>query len=333
MKILIIQTAFIGDVVLATAAVEKLAKYYPDASIDFLVRKGNESLLMNNPHLNEILVWNKKKNKLINLFLMMRNVRNSRYDYIINLHRFASSGFITLFSGAKNKIGFDKNPLSIAFNKKVQHIIGSGYDTYLHEVDRNNLLIAPFTDDARVNPKLYPSADDFNAVEKFQQSKYICIAPASVWFSKQWAKEKWIEMLNKMDTSFVIYMLGAPSDNDLCNSINSSAKNKNIINLCGQLSFLQSAALMKGAVMNYVNDSAPMHIASAVDAPVTAIYCSTVPYFGFGPLSSQSFIIETKEKLDCRPCGLHGHRICPKGHFKCAFTIEVSDVLKTLPAQ
>lgn len=333
MKILVIQTAFIGDVILATAVVEKLAMFYPDASIDFLVRKGNESLLPNNPHLTEILIWNKKENKLANLFRIIKKVRSRRYDYIINLHRFASSGFITLFSAAKNKIGFDKNPLSFSFNKKFRHVIGNNYSDYLHEVDRNNLLIASFTDYKRINPKLYPSADDFNSVTKFQQSKYICVAPASVWFTKQWAKEKWIEMLDETDPSVVIYLLGAPADNDLCNEISSSTKNKSIINLCGQLSFLQSAALMKDAVMNYVNDSAPMHIASAMDAPVTAIYCSTVPYFGFGPLSSHSFIIETKEKLTCKPCGLHGHKACPKGHFKCAFTIDVKDVLKTLPAQ
>ncbi|MFN7234860.1 MAG: glycosyltransferase family 9 protein, partial [Cyclobacteriaceae bacterium] len=101
-------------------------------------------------------------------------------------------------------------------------------------------------------------------------------------------------------------------------------------NLAGELTFLQSAALMKEAVMNYVNDSAPMHLASAVDAPVTAIYCSTLPSFGFGPLSSNSRVVETHEKLDCRPCGLHGHRQCAKGHFKCSSGIQVDQLLETI---
>jgi heptosyltransferase-2 len=98
-------------------------------------------------------------------------------------------------------------------------------------------------------------------------------------------------------------------------------------NLAGSLSLLQSAALMKGAVMNYVNDSAPMHLASATDAPVTVIYCSTIPAFGFGPLSPVSKIIEAEESLDCRPCGLHGFKNCPKGHFRCAETISVKRVI------
>jgi len=94
------------------------------------------------------------------------------------------------------------------------------------------------------------------------------------------------------------------------------------VNLAGKLSFLESAALMKDAKMNFTNDSAPMHLASAVNAPVTAIFCSTVAAFGFGPLSDDSFVVETKEQLDCRPCGLHGFSKCPEKHFKCALTIN-----------
>jgi heptosyltransferase-2 len=85
--------------------------------------------------------------------------------------------------------------------------------------------------------------------------------------------------------------------------------------------------------MNYVNDSAPMHFASAVNAPVTAIYCSTIPAFGYGPLSDNSNIVETHEQLSCRPCGLHGYKACPQGHFKCAFGITNEQLLSALSRQ
>jgi len=83
---------------------------------------------------------------------------------------------------------------------------------------------------------------------------------------------------------------------------------------------------MSEAKMNYTNDSAPMHLCSAMNAPVTAVFCSTIPEFGFGPLSEKSFIVETHEKLDCRPCGLHGYNQCPKGHFKCG-NIRTQDLM------
>lgn len=82
--------------------------------------------------------------------------------------------------------------------------------------------------------------------------------------------------------------------------------------------------------MNYVNDSAPMHFASAMNAPVTAVYCSTLPGFGFGPLSDKKFIIETTALLPCRPCGLHGRKACPESHFKCAFGIREEQLLEVL---
>jgi ADP-heptose:LPS heptosyltransferase len=84
---------------------------------------------------------------------------------------------------------------------------------------------------------------------------------------------------------------------------------------------------MKLATMNYVNDSAPLHLASAMNAPVTAFFCSTIPEFGFGPLSENNQIIQTEEKLNCRPCGLHGKKVCPEGHFKCGTEINIKVTL------
>jgi len=317
-SLLVIQTAFIGDVILATAVVEKLRKTFPDASIDFLLRKGNESLLKNHPHLREVLIWEKKKDKIKNLFKLISLVRSKKYDTVINIHRFASSGLITAFSGAVNKIGFDKNPWSFAFSHRIPHELDAG----LHEIDRNQKLIAAITDQSRELPCLYPSTSDYEAVKKFQTSNYLCIAPTSVWFTKQFPATQWITFIQSIAGRYdKIYLLGAPSDSQLCDSIKLESQSDRVINLAGQLSFLESAALMKGAAMNFVNDSAPMHLASAMNARVTAIFCSTIPAFGFGPLAEQSHIVQTQETLSCRPCGLHGHKECPQGHFKCATTI------------
>jgi heptosyltransferase-2 len=322
-KILLIQTAFIGDVVLATPVAEKLHRFYPDAEIDFLVRKGNESLLKDHPFIKEVLVFDKKKSKLKNLFSLRNKIRKKKYDLVVNMHRFASSGFLTAFSGAKEKIGFDKNPFSFLFTKKIKHDIGTGK----HEVRRNLELVEHLTDSQTEKPKLYPSEVDRKLISFHQNSgPYVCMAPTSVWFTKQWPKQKWIELIKIIPTAYRVFLLGGPDDKSFCDELVRDARRENVANLSGQISFLQSAALMEGAKMNYVNDSAPMHFASAMNAPVTAIYCSTVPSFGFGPLSDISFVIETEEKLSCRPCGLHGYKECPELHFKCALTIDVKKV-------
>ena len=339
-KFLVIQTAFIGDVVLATAIIEKLHQFFPDARIDFLVRKGNEALLAGHPWLNEVLVWDKKEGKLKNLWKIGRLIFKKHYDKVINVQRFAATGLLTTFSGAKETIGFDKNPLSRFFTKSIPHIVSAPSKSgqaaaktaaSLHEIDRNQLLIKDFTDDKPAKPRLYPTQADEEKVQPYKtQTPYITISPASVWFTKQYPKEKWVAFIKHLPQNLQVFLLGAPSDSPLAQFIIKEVNTPNITNLTGHLTFLQSAALMRSAAMNYVNDSAPMHFASSVNAPVTAVYCSTIPGFGFGPLSDISNIVEIQQPLDCRPCGLHGYKACPKGHFNCAHKIEESQLLQTL---
>lgn len=318
-KILIIQTAFIGDVILATPIIEALHKQFPEADIHFLLRKGNEGLLKNHPFVSQLIIWDKKKDKLKNLFRIVKQLRGENYDLALNLQRFLSTGIFTTFCGAKARIGFKKNPLSLFFTHRIEHEIGTGK----HECERNLELIVPIAGSGwDKRPKLYPSAADMNSVAHYKTDKYVCMAPTSVWFTKQWPSEKWIELIAALPKETKVYLMGGPADAAECQVIANKFEGQ-VINLAGKLNFLESAALMVDADMNYVNDSAPMHMASAMNAPTTAIFCSTVPNFGFGPLSSNSRIVETQENLDCRPCGLHGYRACPKGHFRCAYSIDI----------
>jgi ADP-heptose:LPS heptosyltransferase len=321
-KFLIIQTAFIGDAILATSLLEKLHQHYPDSQIDYLIRKGNEGLFTAHPFINQLIVWDKKGGKYKNLINILKQVRKTRYDYLINLQRFASTGLFASFSKARQIIGFKKNPFSFLFNKKVEHEIGNGK----HEVERNQLLIQDITDNKFAPLKLYPGEADFQKTEHFKKGKYITISPASVWFTKQFPTDKWAEFIKTVDSSITIYLLGGPGDKKLCEELKTECNQENIVVLAGSLSFLESAALMKDATMNFTNDSAPLHIASAMDAPTTAVFCSTVPGFGFGPLSTNSKVVEIEEKLDCRPCGLHGKRECPEGHFKCGYMIDIENL-------
>ena len=319
-KVLIIQTAFIGDVILATPVISEFNRLFPSVKIDILVRKGNEGLLANNPFLGNVFILDKKKNKISELSRLINIIRGEKYDYIINLHRYASSGLLTVFGGAKHTIGFDKNPFSMFFSKKVKHTLNEGQ----HEVERNLSLIGCFGAKKLVRPKLYPSLKDENIVQSYITEQYFCLAPASVWYTKMLPIEKWIELIDSLNMKGKIYLLGGPSDIELCETILKRSKARNIENLAGKLSFLASAALMKKAIRNFVNDSGPLHICSAMNAPVTAFFCSTVSAFGFGPLSEDSKVLEVYD-LDCRPCGIHGHKACPQGHFKCGKNIKINN--------
>jgi heptosyltransferase-2 len=326
-NILVIQTAFIGDVVLATSLIENLHQQFPEVKLDILVRKGNESLFQSHPFLNQVLVWDKKNNKYQNWVGLLFKIRSSQYDVVLNAQRFAATGAWTAFSKAKIKIGFDKNPFSFLFTHVVVHQFS---EKGQHEIDRNHQLLSSLFVTKVAMPKLYPTALDELAVINYQQTPYLCIAPASVWFTKQFSSEKWVDLINQIPFKGPIYLIGGPGDKLLCDQILQKINRKSVVNLAGRLSFLASAALQKKAVLNYVNDSAPMHFASAVNAPVVAVYCSTLPDFGFGPLSDNSFIVQTNESLTCRPCGIHGKKQCPLKHFDCAKTIKMDQLIAPL---
>ncbi|MFZ4411881.1 MAG: glycosyltransferase family 9 protein [Bacteroidales bacterium] len=328
-KILVIQTASLGDVILTTPLLEKLHFLYPEASIDFLLKRGNESLFDAHPYLHKLLIWDKTNAKYANLIRLIKTLRTEKYDLVINLQRFATTGLLTIFSNAVTTIGFNKNPFSVFFTKSVQHKIGEKYNG-IHEIERNMELLTYLSNHKDFKVKLYPSAKDTEAVSQFKTSKYICIAPASLWKTKQFPAERWVEFMRMIDNDLQVYFLGSLKDILLCDEIIAQSKHVNAKNLSGKLSLLESTALMKDAYMNYVNDSSPLHLASASNAKVTAIFCSTIPEFGFGPLSEDAVVIEVKDKLSCRPCGIHGYNQCPEKHFKCAYNIEMNELIARL---
>ncbi len=326
-KILIIQTASIGDVILATPLLENLHAQFPEARIDLLLKKGTESLFSSHPFLGQIYVWDKSEKKLKNFYRILKEIQSERYDLVVNVQRFFLTGMLTAFSRARKTIGFNKNPMSLFFSQRIKHKIHEGES---HETERNLQLVDGIVKNTDKRPRLYPSTQDDALTSQYKTKQYITLAPASLWFTKQYPVNKWVEFLKEVPGDLYVYLIGSPADQELCDTIIRESNHPNALNLAGKLKLLETASLQKDALMNFMNDSAPMHLASSVNAATTVIFCSTIPAFGFGPLSDDSVIIETRENLDCRPCGLHGLKECPEKHFNCANTINVERLLERI---
>jgi heptosyltransferase II len=329
-RILIIQTAFLGDVILATALVESLAAAYPMAELHMLVRKGNEGVLEGHPHLTNVWIWHKDR-KYKDLLRLRKEVRAAAFDGVICVQRFAGMGWLTAFSGAAIRSGFAKNPFSKLFTHRAKHHLPDPAGK--HEVERNQALLAPFPKAQTAMPALVPSERARAEALPYQMGAYVCLAPGSVWATKQLPSKTWADLyklLKQENPDRAVYLLGGPTDAALAQSILelSGAEAAETANLCGKLSLMGSAALLKGAERLYANDSGPIHLASAVGCPTTAVFCSTVPAFGFGPLAPNSRVVEEAVGLPCRPCGLHGHKACPQGHFLCGTTIPATSILR-----
>lgn len=324
-KVLIIQTAYIGDVILATSLIESIHRYYTEIRIDFLLRKGNELLLEANPHVSELLIWDKSKgNKYKGLVRIIKKIRKNKYDLVVNIQRYFSTGLFTAFSGARLKAGFRKNPLSFFYDIRIDHNFDE--NSNIHEIERNHQLISFLSQENPAKPHLYFSNETLHFIRKYQKIPYVCIAPASVWFTKQFPADKWVKLIDHIKREIHVYLIGSSADLGLCETIREQTRHIRTEVLAGSFNLAQTAAIISKAEVVFVNDSAPLHMASATNAPTCAVFCSTVPAFGFRPLSDKSVIVEYSEPLACRPCGFHGKTHCPETHFKCAKGISINQI-------
>lgn len=338
-NILIIQTAFIGDTILASHFARAVKDHFPDSKIHFFLRKGNESVIQGLPTIEKVWVWDKAGGKTRNLMRLIGELRKTKFDYVFNLHRHFNSGLVTSLMHSKVKAGFKQNPLSGFYSHRADHLIPhnpkENEKVFWHEVQRNLQLIQLVDPQYKISPNMKDYRPElplqpkhFEKVAKYKTAEYFVVAPASVWYTKAWSESKYRELTQELSKKGKVIFIGAPGDKELCDRIRKDIANTE--NLCGELNLLDSAALMKDARRVFVNDSAPLHLASCVNARTTAIFCSTVPAFGYIPLALDSVVIDVGDSLSCRPCGLHGYKACPLGHFKCSLDIEVSRVIQTI---
>ena len=327
-KILIIQTAFIGDVILTLPLLQSLRKNFPGARIDFLLVPRTSELLKNHPDVSEVIIYDKYgADSGVSGFFRLRKILSSvNYDVAFIPHRSLRSALLALSSGIKVRVGFDKSPFKFLYTNVVH------YDSKAHEIERNLSLLEAFGFKATSKlPRLYPSSEDKAYVDSILggNSNLIGVAPGSIWNTKRWVEEGFIKVVTWFaENGHTVALVGGGEDFKLCERIKIKSGGKNILNLCGSLSLLQSAELIRRCKVLISNDSAPMHMAVAVGTPVVAIFGSTVPEFGFYPYGDGNAVVEVKG-LDCRPCGIHGRKSCPKGHFKCMRLISPEEVFET----
>jgi len=316
-KILIIQTAFLGDVILTLPMVQVLKKEYPDCAIDFLCIPSTEILFKHNTLINKLIVYDKRGDDSFGR--VKSEIKNNNYDVVISPHRSARSALITYFSKAKKRISFDKSSLKFLYNNKIPYVAG------IHEIQRNLSLLKPLgiNEDRIIKPELFLSDEEKNKVdsifkeENLSDEKLIALAPGSVWFTKRYPKEKFVKVLNLLSKDNTkVFLIGGKDDIELGEYLMSSSQNKNIMNTIGKLNVLESAELIKRCEVLITNDSAPLHIANSVGTKVISMFGATVPRFGFFPYGEHDVILET-EGLKCRPCAIHGGNKCPIGTFIC----------------
>ncbi len=330
-KFLIIQTAFIGDVILTLPTLQALKQHFPDSEIDFLAIPAAQNLLETHPALSRLLVYDKHgADRGVAAFLRLAHtLRRRRYDAVIAPHRSLRSALLAWRSGSRRRIGFDRSAGRFLLSEVVP------YPPNLHEIDRNLRLLAPLGLDPEAGrlPEIHFTREDHTAVNFWMEQqgisrlRRICLAPGSVWATKRWLPERFAELAGRLThEGYAVVLVGGAAYQEITRQVAKTA-GAPLYNAAGRFTLRQSAALLQAADLLISNDSAPMHLAVAVKTPVLAIFGATAPALGFYPYGEHDRVIEDKQ-LACRPCGSHGGHKCPIGSFDCMRNISVENVFK-----
>ena len=317
-KILIFHTAFIGDIVLSTPLIKNIKKLHPDSEVTYVTTPAGKGILSNNPHIKEIIAYDKRgKNKGIKGMLSLaEDLRKKKFDIAYIPHRYLRSSLICFLGKIPTRIGYNISEGKVFLNKKV------AYRKDLHEVDRLLELLETQCQDKKI--ELFPSEKDKKYIDNFlsdkiiENKKLIALAIGSKWNTKRWPIEYFNELIENLEKleNIQLILVGGNEEKEL--SVKYSNKT---INAIGETSLLQLAELISRCELIVTNDSSPIHIASAFDTYIIAIFGATVKELGFYPWSEKSEVIENND-LSCRPCGLHGGNECPEKHFKCMLQIK-----------
>lgn len=332
-KFLIIQTAFLGDVILTLPVIQELKKKYPESEIDFLCIPETSEILKNNPLVSEIITYDKRNSGVNGLWGLIKKLKNKNYDFLISPHRSFRSSLISKLSNATKTISFDNSSLNFFYDEKIN------YSKEIHEIRRDLSLLNSFgiKSNKIIKPDLFISVQDKRKIDSLfyehrlkEDEKFIAIAPGSVWLTKRFPEEKFAKLCDLLvNLNTKIILIGGKKDKVFSDFIQNNSKNRNIINVTGNFSVMESAELIKRAAVLITNDSAPLHIANAVETSVVAIFGATVPSFGFYPFGKDDIVIETKG-LNCRPCAIHGGKKCPIGTFVCMKNIDEQKILEAV---
>lgn len=329
-RALIVQTAYLGDVILSQPLWAALKRERPDVEIDVLVQPHWAELIRPDVAINNVLTFDKRggEGSLRGMLHLTKSLQARQYDAALCPHPSFRSALLLVMARIPQRIGFDDSSGKFFFTQRVRR------DPAEHEVDRVLSLLTALglrTADDQRQPRLHLADDLHNdADEKMRgwgidpDKRIVCVHPGSVWATKRWLPERFAAVISELaDDGLQAVVLGGRDDIEAANIVQDRARTMPV-NLAGKLSLTELALILSRAALLVTNDSGPMHIAGAVGTPVVAVFGSTTPELGYAPYGENTRVVQAN--LPCRPCGPHGYKRCPLDHFNCMKQITAVEV-------
>ncbi len=319
----VIQTAFFGDVILTTPLIRRACERL-GGPVDVVTLPASTQVLAHNPFVRDRIPFDKrgKDAGVVGFVRLVRQLRRRRYAVAYLAQSSVRSALLAFVARIPRRIGFRSAPGAFL---QTHSVTPRGEP---HHVERL-LALADGAPDRR-EPEIYPGPEERAAVDALLaeagiRSEFVVLAPGSQWGSKRWPF--YPELARALCSEIPLAIVGGPGDRPDARQIRTAlGPGIPVADGTGRLSILAAGELIRRARVLVSNDSAPVHLASAVGTPTVEIYGPTAPIFGFAARAAWSRIVEP-DRLECRPCHKHGPPTCPLGHHNCMRSIPISRVL------
>ncbi len=325
MRVLLVQTSFLGDTVLSTPVIAGLKMLYPDAELWMLTTPAGRQLVERDPLLKGVITFDKRRTEsgVLGLWRKARALRRFGFSKAYSLHRSARTSVLLAWAGIPERVGFKEARFSSLYTRRLPR---SKSD---HDVQRNLSILADFAQSEKIEQEMRLFAPPLDALSEpvrqvAAQPGYVLLSPGSTWYTKMWSWQRYREVaVHYLKMGQRVVVSGAPEEESVADKV---CEGISAINLAGATSLAEQLALVEHAGLVICNDSLILHVASAFKRPTVAIFCATSPTFGFGPWRSPARVVEM-EGLSCKPCRRHGGKFCPTGTEACMNDLSSQKVL------
>lgn len=334
---------------------KKCREQWPQHKLVLVCRKGFGDIFLQTHLVDQVFEIEKGRSESYSR--IVDQLKYAEVDHLISPHESMRTALFCAQIKAKHKISFKKSWNFLIFSKRTQKneklpdalrqlsLLAPEDEVLAKKIEQFVLNEKPFTplENGHLSrvpewasmslrkqvlslTSLWEALNTKYQLKGFAEGKAILIFPGSVWATKRWTEEGFVNtgaVLHKK--GFQIYVMGGPGEEALAEKV--AAQIPGAVSLAGKTKIIESAQLIARAALVIGNDSASTHLAAVCETPLIAVFGPTILEFGFRPWSSASYVVENKN-LKCRPCGKHGHKVCPIKTHECMTSISAAEVLR-----
>lgn len=332
-NILVRMPNWLGDLVMATPVLADLRTHWPETRITAMCQSNVAPLLKHDPNINEVFSYQKPSGWIPHQqhWAIIESLRHGKFDLGILLTNSFSSAWWFWRGHVQNRVGLTGNLRSLLLNSAVTP--PPNLETQ-HQIQTYKALLAPLgIQESLTQPRLYVTEEERKAATDLLllhgaivgKHTLVGINPGAAYGSaKCWLPDRFQGVTRRLleDPNVYVVYFGDPSGAALVHEICKDLPER-VINLAGKTSLRELMALIQVCSVFLTNDSGPMHIASALNIPLLALFGSTSDV-KTGPYSQLQKVIH--KHVECSPCY---KRECPID-FRCMKRIEVDEVYREL---